>query len=53
MIAIPAISSEYERVFNDIRWLITFLCNCLKKDIIVASKCLDGWYKQKSAKQLD
>lgn len=37
MIAIPTILSKYEKIFDNARWLIILLYNCLKKDIIKVS----------------
>ena len=53
MIAIPAMSSECERVFSSAGRLVTPLRNRLKEDIIEASECLGARYKQKFAKQSD
>lgn len=49
MIAIPAMSSECERVFSSAGRLITPVRNRLKEDVIEASECLSAWYKQESA----
>lgn len=49
MIAIPAMSSECERVFSSAGRLVTPLRNRLKEDVIEASECLNAWYKQESA----
>lgn len=48
MIAIPAMSSECERVFSSAGRLITPVRNRLKEDVIEASECLSAWYKQES-----
>lgn len=49
MIAIPAMSSECERVFSSAGRLITPVRNRLKEDIIEAFEYLSAWYKQESA----
>lgn len=48
MIAVPAMSSECERVFSSAGRLVTPLRNRLKEDIIEACEYLNAWYKQDS-----
>ena len=45
MLAIPLISTEYERVFSFVKHLVTDTRNCLKADIIKTNKCLKFWYR--------
>jgi hypothetical protein len=43
MTSVPAMSSEYERVFSQSKLLITGQCNRLQADIIEATQCLRMW----------
>jgi len=43
MVAIPAMSSDCERVFSQCKLLITGQRNRLKPDIIEATQCLRAW----------
>ena len=43
ILAIPAMSSEIERVFSSSALLLTDRRNRLKEDIIEASECMRSW----------
>jgi hypothetical protein len=44
MLAIPAMSSECERVFSSAKLLLTDRRNRLNPDAIEANECLRNWY---------
>lgn len=52
MIAILAMSSEYEQVFINAGRLVIFFWNRLKENVIKASKYLSAQYKQELANQI-
>lgn len=52
MIVILAMSSEYKRIFSNVGRLIISVWNCLKKDIINTSECLNAWYKRDAKNSL-
>ena len=43
LLAIPAMSSEVERVFSSTRLMVTDRRNRLKEDIIEAAECMKSW----------
>jgi len=43
LLAIPAMSSEVERVFSSIGLMVTDRCNRLKEDILEAVECMKSW----------
>lgn len=45
-LAIPARSTEYERIFSSAARQITTLWNGLKEDITEANECLKAWFAQ-------
>ena len=51
MLAIPATSSECERVFSSAKLLITASRNRLLPDIIEANECLKAWFGKPEEKQ--
>ena len=51
MLAIPAMSAEYERVFSSVKKLITPERNHLHEQIIEASECLKNWWDHRLIKQ--
>jgi hypothetical protein len=51
-LAIPAMSTECERVFSSAKKLITPERSCLVPDIIEASECLKNWWDRGLIQQL-
>ena len=51
-LAIPAMSTECERVFSNTKKLITPERNRLAEDIIEASECLKNWWDRGLIQQL-